>query len=324
MAYSGAARVNDRKAVVVGCGFVGSSSAFALMQSGLFSEIVLIDVDRARAEGEALDIAHGSPFAPSPVKVYAGTYEDAADAAIVVVTAGAAQKPGETRLDLVNKNVAIFKSVVPAIAASGFGGILLVVSNPVDVLTYAAVKLSGLPESHVIGSGTVLDSARLKQKLGQHLGVDPRDVHAWIIGEHGDSELAAWSSANVSGVALSDFCEMRGHFDHKDAEQRILNEVRRSAYEIIDRKHATYYGIAMSVRRLCEAIMRDEKRILPVSSLMVGEYGLSDICISLPAIVGRDGVECRVPISLDADEDAALKASADALRTVVDQLDLEA
>ena len=323
MAYTGAARVNNRKVAVVGCGFVGSSSAFALMQSGLFSEIVLRDVDRARAEGEALDIAHGTPFAPAPVKVYAGTYDDVADAAIVIVTAGAAQKPGETRLDLVNKNVAIFKSIIPRIAESGFGGILVVVSNPVDVLTYAALKLSGLPESHVIGTGTVLDSARLKQKLGQHLGVDPRDVHAWIIGEHGDSELAVWSSANVSGVALSDFCEMLGHYDHEATERRLLEEVRRSAYEIIDRKHATYYGIAMSVRRLCEAIMRDERRILPVSSLMVGEYGLSDICISLPTVVSRDGVECRVPISLDDEEAAALAASADALKRVVDQMDLE-
>ena len=316
--------VNNRKVAVVGAGFVGSSSAFALMQSGLFSEIVLIDVDRARAEGEALDIAHGTPFAPSPAKVYAGTYDDAADAAVIVVTAGAAQKPGETRLDLVNKNVAIFKSIIPQIAERGFQGILLVVSNPVDVLTYAALKLSGLPESRVIGSGTVLDSARLKQKLGQHLGVDPRDVHAWIIGEHGDSELAAWSSANVSGVSLSDFCEMRGHFDHEEAERRMLDEVRNSAYEIIDRKHATYYGIAMSVRRLCEAIMRDEKRILPISSLMVGEYGISDICISLPTIVGRDGVVCRVPISLDEAERAALTASADALKAVVDQVDFGA
>ena len=309
--------VNNRKVAIVGCGFVGSSSAFALMQSGLFSEMVLIDVDRARAEGEALDISHGSPFA-NPMRIYAGDYADAADAAIIVVTAGAAQKPGETRLDLVNKNVGIFRSIIPQIRQTGFEGILLIVSNPVDILTYAAIKLSGLPESHVIGSGTVLDSARLQEALGAHLGVDPRDVEAYIIGEHGDSELAVWSSADVAGVPLKDFCEMRGHFDHEAAERRIAEEVKNAAYEIIRRKRATYYGIAMSVARLCAAIMRDEKCVLPVSSLMVGEYGLSDIAISMPTIIGRDGIECRVPISLSDSELAELQRSATALGDVLD------
>lgn len=313
--------VNNRKVAIVGCGFVGSSSAFALMQSGLFSEMVLIDVDRARAEGEALDISHGSPFA-SPMRIYAGDYADAADAAIIVVTAGAAQKPGETRLDLVNKNVGIFRSIIPQIRQAGFEGILLIVSNPVDILTYAAIKLSGLPESRVIGSGTVLDSARLQEALGNHLGVDPRDVEAYIIGEHGDSELAVWSSADVAGVPLKDFCEMRGHYDHEAAERRIAEEVKNAAYEIIRRKHATYYGIAMSVARLCAAIMRDEKCILPVSSLMVGEYGLSDIAISMPTIIGRDGIECRVPISLSDTELAELQRSAAALSDVIDRAGL--
>lgn len=313
--------VNDRKVAIVGCGFVGSSSAFALMQSGLFSEMVLIDVDRARAEGEALDIGNGSPFA-SPIRIYAGDYEDAADSAIIVVTAGAAQKPGETRLDLVNKNVGIFRGIIPRIREVGFEGVLLIVSNPVDVLTYAAIKMSGLPESRVIGSGTVLDSARLQEALGAHLGVDPRDVEAYVIGEHGDSELAVWSSADVAGVPLKDFCEMRGHFDHEAGERRIAEEVKNAAYEIIRRKHATYYGIAMSVKRLCCAIMRDEKCILPVSSLMVGEYGLSDIAISMPTIVGRNGVECRVPISLDDGELAELHRSADALRGVIERVGL--
>ena len=313
--------VNNRKVAIVGCGFVGSSSAFALMQSGLFSEMVLIDVDRARAEGEALDISHGSPFA-SPMRIYAGDYADAADAAIIVVTAGAAQKPGETRLDLVNKNVGIFRSIIPQIRQAGFEGILLIVSNPVDILTYAAIKLSGLPESRVIGSGTVLDSARLQEALGAHLGVDPRDVEAYIIGEHGDSELAVWSSADVAGVPLKDFCEMRGHFDHEAAERRIAEEVKNAAYEIIRRKHATYYGIAMSVARLCAAIMRDEKCILPVSSLMVGEYGLTDIAISMPTIIGRDGIECRVPISLSDAELAELQQSAAALGDVLDSAGL--
>ena len=181
--------VNNRKVAVVGCGFVGSSSAFALMESGLFSEMVLIDYDMNKAEGEALDISHGLPFA-KPMQIYAGTYDDIADCAIVVVTAGAGQKPGETRLDLVNKNVAIYKSIIPEIAKRNFEGILLIVSNPVDILTYTAVKLSGFPENRVFGSGTVLDSARLKYRLGEHLGVDSRSVHAFILGEHGDSEIA--------------------------------------------------------------------------------------------------------------------------------------
>ena len=234
-------QMNNRKVAIIGCGFVGAASAFALMQSGLFSEMVLIDADEKKAEGEAMDIAHGAPFA-SPVKIYAGTYDDLSDAAIAIVTAGAGQKPGETRLDLVQKNVGIFKSIIPEIAKRNFKGILLVVANPVDILTLTALKLSGLPENRVIGSGTVLDTARLKHELGEHLNVDSRSVHAFIIGEHGDSEIAAFSSANVSGIPLDQFCEMRGHFEHAKATKEIAERVKNSAYEIIERKHATYYG----------------------------------------------------------------------------------
>lgn len=313
--------VNDRKVAVVGCGFVGSSSAFALMQSGLFSEMVLIDVDRARAEGEALDIAHGVSLG-NPMKIYAGDYSDVSDAAVIVVTAGAAQKPGETRLDLVNKNISIFGSIIPQIRESGFNGILLIVSNPVDVLTYAAIKMSGLPEGQVIGSGTVLDTARLKYMLGEHLDVDPRDVHAYIVGEHGDSEVAAWSSATVAGVPLSTYCELHGHYNHEESERRIADEVKNSAYEIIEKKRATYYGIAMSVRRICTAIMRDEDCVLPVSSLMVGEYGLNDLCISVPTVVGRNGVVTRVPVSLSEEENAEFQKSAAALKAIVDEAGL--
>ena len=192
-------QVDTRKAAMIGCGFVGSASAFALMQSGLFSELVLIDANHDKAEGEAMDIAHGLPFA-GQMKIYAGDYDDIVDAAVIIVTAGAAQKPGETRLDLVNKNVNIFKSIIPEIAKRNYKGILLIVANPVDILTYTAVKLSGLPENRVIGSGTVLDTARLKYALGEHLEVDSRSVHSFIIGEHGDSEIVAWSSTNVSGI----------------------------------------------------------------------------------------------------------------------------
>ena len=310
--------MNSRKAAIVGCGFVGSASAFALMQSGLFSELVLIDYDREKAEGEALDISHGLPFAKQ-MSIYAGDYRDISDAAVVIVAAGAGQKPGETRLDLVRKNVGIFKSVIPEIAKYNRSGILIVVANPVDILTYAAAKLSGFPNNRVFGSGTVLDTARLKYLLGEHLGIDSRSVHAFIIGEHGDSELAAWSSANVSGIPLSRFCEMRGFYSHEESMKKIAEDVKNSAYEIIKKKKATYYGIAMSVKRICEAVVRDEKSILPVSSIQNGKYGIKDIALSMPAIVGKNGVEGLVPIELSVDESARLIASAARLQEVINE-----
>ena len=313
--------VNLRKAAIIGCGFVGSASAFALMQSGLFSEMVLVDVDRERAEGEALDIGHGMPLA-KPMQIYAGDYDDLADAALIVVAAGAGQKPGETRLDLAKKNVGIFRSVIPEIAARNKEAIMLIVANPVDVLTYAAIKLSGYPENRVFGTGTVLDTARLKYLLGQHLEVDSRSIHAFIIGEHGDSEIVAWSTANVSGVPLHRFCEMRGHFHHQEETARIAAEVKNSAYEIIEKKNATYYGIAMSVRRVCEAIVRDEKSVLPVSSMQHGAYGLEDVALSLPVIVGKHGVEGPVPIQLDGQEALDLNKSAQTLKQVITEAGL--
>ena len=307
--------VNPRKAAVIGCGFVGSATAFTLMQSRLFSELVLLDVNIEKADGEAKDIAHGIPFA-GQMKIYAGTYDDAADAAIIIITAGANQKPGETRLDLVQKNTAIYQSIIPEIVKRDFGGILLIVSNPVDILTYVALKLSGLPEKRVLGSGTVLDTARLKYALGEHLGVDSRSVHSFIIGEHGDSEIAAWSSTNVSGIPLNDFCEMRGHFNHDAAMDAIAEKVKNSAYEIISKKQATYYGIAMSVKRICECIVRNERSILPVSAMMHGEYGIEDITLSMPAIVGIGGVETHVPIALSEEEAEKLVESAKKLKEV--------
>lgn len=313
--------INTRKAVMIGCGFVGSAAVFSLMESGLFTEIVLIDVDHTKAEGEAMDISHGVPFG-KPMKIYAGTYDDICGAEIVIITAGANQKPGETRLDLVHKNVAIYKSIIPEISKRCFQGILLVVSNPVDILTYVAMKLSRLPENHVIGSGTVLDTARLKYQTGELLGVDSRSVHAFIIGEHGDSEIAAWSSANISGIPIDDFCEMRGHYYHDEEMDIISDKVKNSAYEIIKRKQATYYGIAVSIRRICEVILRDEKSILPISNMMHGEYGIDDICLSFPAIVGKDGVETKVPISLDDEEVEALINSANLLKDIMKSVEL--
>lgn len=313
--------VTVRKAVMVGCGFVGSATVFSLMQSGLFSEIVMIDADVSRAEGEAMDISHGIPFAKH-MKIRAGNYDDVRDADIVIITAGAAQKPGETRLDLIHKNVAIFKSIIPEITKRNFCGILLIVANPVDILTRVAQKLSKLPENRVIGSGTVLDTARFKYELGEHLGVDSRSIHAFIIGEHGDSEIAAWSSANVSGIPVNDFCEMRGHFEHEESMEEIAARVKNSAYEIIERKKATYYGVAMAVKRICEVIIRDEKSILPVSTMLHGEHGIDGTVLSMPCIVGKDGVENLVPIPLSDAEEEKLRESARILQEIVDGLEL--
>ena len=237
---------NPRKAAIIGCGLVGSSIAFRFLQQGLFAQLVLLDVNREKAEGEAMDLSDGLPYGAA-MEITAGDYDDIADCALVVITAGVNQKPGETRLDLIGKNTAILRSILSEITARDFGGILLVVSNPVDVLTYAAWRMSGYPKERVIGSGTVLDTARLKQLLGEELGVDSRNIHAFIIGEHGDSELAVWSEANVSGLDLEDFCRIRSMAMNPAEMERMYREVRDSAYEIIRRKGATYYGIAMAV-----------------------------------------------------------------------------
>lgn len=313
--------LNHRKAAVIGCGFVGSAIAFSLIQRGLFSELVLIDANRDKAEGEAMDLSHGLPYIAA-MDVYAGAYDDLSDCALVIVTAGANQKPGQTRLELIGQNVSILNSIIPQITARPFEGILLIVSNPVDVLTYAAFRISGYPAHRVIGSGTVLDSARLKYLLGEHLNVDSRGIHAVIIGEHGDSELAVWSGANVSGVPLDDFCTMRGHTSHREAEQRIYEDVRDSAYEIIKRKGATYYGIAMAVARIAECVMKDERAILPVSVVLGGQYGLRDLALSIPSIVGRRGAEQILEIPLADNERQALNSSAAQLREVIGELEL--
>lgn len=313
--------LNPRKVAVIGCGFVGSSIAFSLIQRGLFSEMVLIDANQDKAEGEAMDLSHGLPYTAT-MDIHVGNYDDIADCALVIITAGANQKPGETRIDLIDKNVAILKHIVPEISKRNYEGILMIVSNPVDVLTYAAYKISGFPAHRVIGSGTVLDTARLKNLLGEHLDVDSRNVHAVIIGEHGDSELAVWSGANVSGIPLHHFCELRGHFDHEGSMQRLYEGVRDSAYEIIARKGATYYGIAMAVGRIAEGIVRDEHAVLPISVVLDGEYGLDGLCLSIPSIVGKDGVHKVLEIPLDESEHAALHASADRLREVIAHLDL--
>ena len=305
--------VNYQKCAIIGCGFVGASIAFRFLESGLFSEMVLIDSNKEKAEGEALDLAHGMPFT-RPMSIYAGDYDDVKDCAIVIISAGAGQKPGQTRTDLVDMNIGIFKKIIPEITKRNKDCILLVVSNPCDVLTYAALKISGFPANRVIGSGTVLDTARLKYLLGGHLGVDPRNIHAFIIGEHGDSELAVWSSASVSGVDLREFCRLFGKSADEKVFREIYEDVRDSAYEIIKKKTATYYAIAMAVERICECIVRDEHSVLTVSSLTDGHYGLNDVCLGLPAVVGRDGVENLLDIPLSPDEQTALEASANAMK----------
>ena len=300
---------DPRKAAIIGCGLVGSSIAFRFLQQGLFSRLILLDVDRAKAEGEAMDLSDGLPYG-SAMEITAGDYDDIADCSLIVITAGVNQKPGETRLDLIGKNTAILRSIIGEITERDFGGILLVVSNPVDALTYAAWQMSGYPRERVIGSGTVLDTARLKQLLGEELGVDSRNIHAFIIGEHGDSELAVWSEANVSGLDLEDFCRIRGMVMDPARMESMYQSVRDSAYEIIRRKGATYYGIAMAVGRIAECIVKDERAVLPVSVVLEGEYGLGGLALSIPSIVGRDGVCEVLDIPLSGAESEALKRSA--------------
>ncbi len=313
--------VNIQKCGIIGCGFVGATTAFTLLGSGLFSEMVLLDANTAKARGEAMDLNHSLPFA-KPMRVWAGDYADLSDCALNIITAGANQKPDETRMDLIHRNVAIFKDIIPRITAVNRDCILLIVSNPVDVLTYAALKLSGFPPQRVIGSGTVLDTARLKYLLGEHLHVDSRSVHAFIIGEHGDSELAVWSSANVSGIDLSDFCEICGECTAASTMRALYEDVRDSAYQIIEDKGATYYAIAMAVRRIAECIVRDEHSVLPVSTLVQAHYGLDGICMGVPSIVGRTGVETVLDIPLSSDEMRNLQTSAQALREAIDQISL--
>lgn len=301
--------VNIQKCAIIGCGFVGATTAFTLIEHGVFSELVLIDANNKKAEGEAMDLNHGIPFA-KPVKVYAGNYDDLSDCFLIIIAAGANQKPGETRIDLVKKNTAILKSIIPEITKRNKECILLILSNPVDILTYITLKISGFPKNRVIGSGTVLDTARLKYLLAEHLGVDSRNVHAFIIGEHGDSELAVWSSANISGIDLKDFCGLCGKCTSMENIYNLYNNVRESAYKIIDSKGATYYAIAMATLRIVECIVRDEKSVIPVSTLVEGEYGINDVCMGLPSIVGKNGVERILEIPLNKNEAENLLNSA--------------
>lgn len=311
-----------RKIGIIGCGNVGATIAYTLMMRTACSELVLIDVNTEKARGEAMDLNHCLPFL-SPMQIYSGSYSDLAGAEIVIIAAGVSQKPGETRIDLVHRNADVFRSVITQITAATRDCILLVVSNPVDILTYVSLKLSGFDPSRVIGSGTVLDTARLKYLVGEKLGVDYRNVHSFIIGEHGDSELAVWSGANVSGINIDDFCPLCDNCGHMDELYGLYEDVKNSAYEIIRGKGATYYAIAQATLRIIDAITGDEDTILPVSAFLRGEYGLHDLCMSVPSIVGRSGVKHVLDIPLNPEESENLMQSANVLRGVIDSVSLE-
>jgi len=311
------------KIAIIGAGNVGSTFAFSLMISGLAREIVLIDKNSDLAIGECMDLNHGLSFA-HPVRIHATGFEGCEDADIVVITAGANQKPNETRTDLVKKNVVIFKEIVPAIAKYAKDAILLVVTNPVDILTYVTLKLSGFPANRVIGSGTVLDTARLKYMISDYAQVDPNNIHGYIIGEHGDTELPVWSNATIGGMDIETYCsEYAKQGNARNELKEIFLKVKNSAYEIIKRKGATNYSIALSLVKITRAILRDENSILPVSTLVTDYYGVSDVCISIPSIVNIHGVAQYVKIDLSVEEQELFKHSANTLRGFIKAIELD-
>ncbi len=309
------------RVAVVGAGNVGATFAYSLLMSGVTSEIVLIDANHAKAEGEAMDINHAVPML-RPARVWAGSYADCAGAAVTVITAGSNQRPGETRLDLVQRNVSIFKSIVTSVVEHNPNGIILVATNPVDVLSYATWKFSGLPSSRVIGSGTILDTARFRYLISKMFDVDPRSVHAYIIGEHGDSEVPAWSLTNIAGMNIHDYCEMNHmHCQEEQLDEAFL-QTRDAAYHIIERKGATYYAIASGLTRIVEAILRDESTVLSVSSLISDYYDIDDVYLSLPSIIDRGGLERFIRLQLADNEIEGLRKSANVLKDIIRTLDL--
>ncbi len=312
-------RKRTGKVGLVGTGMVGTSFAYALMQRSLANELVLIDIDRARAEGEAMDLNHGLPFV-RPMRIYAGDYDDLVGADLIVIAAGVNQRPGETRLDLLSRNAAIFRDIIPQILRANDDGIIVVATNPVDILTTISAQLAGSAAHRVIGSGTILDTARFRYLLGQHYGVDPRSVHAYIVGEHGDSELALWSLANIAGVRLVDFVGANGQGYDQAALDAILEQTRNAAYEIIKRKRATYYAIGLGLLSIAEAVLRDQHTVMTISSLMTGQYGVTDIAISLPTIVGRDGAEEVLNLPLSDQEISLFQRSATILKEYLAQI----
>lgn len=301
---------NSRKVVVVGAGAVGSTFAYALAQQGLADEIALIDTDADYAEGQVLDLAHGLPYYPA-TEIAVGRQEDYADASVIVITAGAKQAPGESRLDLLKRNSRIIAAIIDDIAAQDSRAVVVVVSNPVDVLTHVALKRSGWPKHRIIGSGTVLDSARFRYLLSKHCDVDVANVHAYILGEHGDSEFAAWSMTHVGGVPVNAYCPIHGdHADWDRQREMIEKDVRESAYHIIHYKGATCFAIGMALTRIVGTILQDQRSVLTVSTLLEGEYGLNDVCLGIPCVVGKEGIIQVIEANLTAEEQSRLENSA--------------
>ncbi len=309
------------RVAIVGVGNVGATFAYALLQSGLAGEIVLIDQNRVKAEGEAMDLSHAVPLT-HPTKIWAGDYTDCKGAAITVVTAGTSQKPGETRLDLVHRNYSILQGVIPEIVKHNPNGMLLIASNPVDILAYAAWKISNLPAERVIGSGTILDTARFRSALSHHVGVDSRSVHAYIIGEHGDSEVPVWSLANVAGMNLQEYCMSNCREYEPQVYEKIFEKTRDAAYEIIQRKGATYYAIASGLVRIVEAILRGQDTVLCVSTLVNEYYGINDVFFSLPCVIGHNGVSKAIHLSLNEKEQQGIQKSAEVLQEILHEIGL--
>ncbi len=307
-------KIDKRKVVIVGTGMVGMSYAYCLLNQSVCDELVLIDVNKIRAEGEAMDLNHGLAFANSNMTIYAGEYSDCTDADIVVICAGVAQKPGETRLDLLKRNAAVFRSIIDPVTSSGFNGIFLVATNPVDIMTRITCVLSGFNPRRVMGSGTALDTARLRYLLGGYLKADPRNVHAYVMGEHGDSEFVPWSQALLATKPIMDLCTEMGEKDFCNKLGDIEEEVRTAAYKIIEAKKATYYGIGMALTRITKAILGDEHSVLTVSAMLRGEYGQRDVFVGVPCIINQNGIQSILPLSLTDAELEKLAKSCDTLR----------
>ena len=310
----------QRRVVVVGAGSVGATYCYALAQSGLASEIVLIDRNEELVKGQVLDLVHGQPFFP-PVIIRPGTEADYAGAQLVVITAGAAQKPGETRLELLKKNAGIVGGIAETVSKKGCRGVMLIVSNPVDVLTYVALKRSGWERGRVIGSGTVLDSARFRHLIGKHCDVDVHNVHAYFLGEHGDSEFAAWSMTHVAGIPVSEYCRVCGKCPGwKEQRKELEQQVRDSAAHIINSKGSTYFAVGLALVKITGSILRNQNSVLTVSTYLEGEYGIKDVCLSVPCIVSVNGIEKIIDTPLSSDEQVSLMHSADILHRAIESL----
>ena len=314
-------REKTSRVAVIGTGNVGATCAYGLLMNAVANEVMLVDVNREKAQGEAMDLEHGLPFM-YPTKISVGELRDCADCDVVVVTAGAARKPGESRLDLAKKNAAMFREMIPRIAKANSTAIYVIASNPVDILTYMMVRESGLPARQVIGSGTILDTARFRALLSQYFGVDPRSVHAYIIGEHGDSEVPVWSMGNIGGMRLSKLCEDRGIRYNKTALQNIFTQTRNAGAEVIKRKGATFYAVAAGLVKIVGSIIRDQNTVLTVSTLLSDYYGITDVCLSMPTIVNRAGGQEILRLELEPEEEAMLRKSADVLKANIATLEI--